>query len=82
VLCPGNGPHSLGPVSIDDWVAKYVRDTFAVCVMSSSNGVQGVILQRTGLEDGSLVRIGIFEVEENEDIIQLPEACHLDWTVL
>jgi hypothetical protein len=67
-------------VDIDEWVDKFRVDTFAVCVMSSPTEVLGVLLQRTTPDPHRLVKIGVFEVQDDE-IIQLPEACQVDWIV-
>ncbi|KAH8757104.1 hypothetical protein BGZ57DRAFT_646070 [Hyaloscypha finlandica] len=77
---PGQ-PVKLDDIDIDEWVARFNLDTFAVCVMSSPTEVVGVLLQRPGFGHGPLIKTGMFEMEDKEGV-QLPEACHLNWTVL
>ncbi|XTI83269.1 hypothetical protein V2W45_92302 [Cenococcum geophilum] len=68
-------------VGIDEWVSKFELDTFAVCVMNSRTEVRGVLLQRPGFGHGPLIKIGVFEIEDEEGI-ELPDACRVDWTVM
>lgn len=71
----------LDGINIDEWLAKFDDDTFAICVMSNRTEVHGVLLQRLGFGHGPLVKIGVFEMEDEEGI-RMPEACEVNWTVI
>ena len=71
-------------VDIDQWVAKFDMDTYAVVVQSSPTEVRGVLLQglgEPGLSHGFFVKIGIFDVKDAQGI-ELPHASKVNWTVL
>ena len=74
-------PVELDEIDIDEWLAKFDDDTFAVCVMSTRAEVHGVLLQRPGFGHGPLVKIGVFEVEDEKGI-EMPETCQVNWTVV
>jgi hypothetical protein len=68
-------------IDLDEWVTKFEDDTFAVCIMSTATEVHGVLLQRPGEGHGPLVKIGNFEMRDEEGI-EIPEASDLYWTVI